>query len=108
MNKEKLKDRVQLFKFAFITVTLVAIWAVLVSLSKNFFLQQLISWTGIGILAIYYRWLRRKVIKPPVHEMPRLDWDKNSLGTDELLKLNLKEHPRVNPEPSIIREKQRD
>ena len=59
------QDRLELFKFALIGVLLILGWVSLTSVSHNFLLQLLLGWIGLGIVALYYRWLKRNKIQPP-------------------------------------------
>jgi len=55
----------ELLKYAFITVLLIAGWFALGSLSHNVLLQSLLGWIGFGALALYWRWLIRNKLGPP-------------------------------------------
>jgi hypothetical protein len=59
------KDGLQLFKFALIFALLILGWFSLTSVSHNVLLQLLLGWIGLGIVALYYLWLKRNKIRPP-------------------------------------------
>jgi hypothetical protein len=59
------RDRLQLLKYGFITVTLMAGWFGLGSLSHNVLVQSLLGWIGVGVIAFYWRWLIRNKLGPP-------------------------------------------
>ncbi len=59
------EDTSQLLKFSFITVVLIAGWFALASISKNVLIDSLLGWIGLGVLALFWRWLRRNKLRPP-------------------------------------------
>jgi hypothetical protein len=58
------RDRLQLFKFALIFALLVLAWFSLTSVSHDLFLRLVLGWIGLGVVALYYGWLKRDKIRP--------------------------------------------
>ena len=58
------KDTVQLLGFSLLTVVLLVACFGLVSLSHNVMVQYLLGWVGVAGMALYFRWLLRKKVKP--------------------------------------------
>jgi hypothetical protein len=58
------RDRIELFKHAFVMVSLIVATIVLTSISRNFWIQMMFGWIGIAGVAFYWNWLRKK-IEPP-------------------------------------------
>jgi hypothetical protein len=59
------QDRFQLLKYALISVALIGGWFGLTFVSHNILLQLLLGSVGLGVVAFYYRWLRRNKVRPP-------------------------------------------
>jgi hypothetical protein len=58
-------DRLQLLKFGIISAVLIVGWFVLTSVTHNIVLQSLLGWIGLGVIALYYRWLKKNKVQPP-------------------------------------------
>ncbi len=59
-------DRVQLLKYAVVTVILIVGWFGLASISHNVFIQSLLGWIGLAVVAVYWGWLLKKHnLRPP-------------------------------------------
>jgi hypothetical protein len=59
------RDRMELLKYGFITVLLIAGWFGLASLSHNLLVRLLLAWIGLAVVVVYWRWLIRNKVRPP-------------------------------------------
>jgi predicted PurR-regulated permease PerM len=53
-----------LLKHASLLVLVIVGWFALASLTDNLIAKVILGWVGFGIVALYYRWLRKNKVRP--------------------------------------------
>lgn len=58
-------DGIDLLKHGFLAVLFIVCWFALVSTTHNIAVQMLLGWLGLGLLVLYFRWLKRHKLRSP-------------------------------------------